>query len=68
LLRSTAGEGIDQIGQLKGRWDKFELMMESHELMVKEQVQCACFEYFCGTLNIESRSSWLYACCEKLLM
>lgn len=40
LLRSTAGEGIDQIGQLKGRWDKFELMMESHELMVKEQV---CF-------------------------
>ena len=38
LLRSVAGEGIEQIGQLKARWDKFELMMESHELMVKEQV------------------------------
>ena len=38
LLRSVAGGGVDQIGQLQARWDKFELMMESHELMVKEQV------------------------------
>lgn len=38
LLRSVAGEGIEQIGQLQARWDKFEIMMESHELMVKEQV------------------------------
>lgn len=38
LLRSTAGGGVDQIGTLKARWDKFEIMMESHELMVKEQV------------------------------
>lgn len=38
LLRSTAGEAIEQISQLKARWDKFELIMESHELMVKEQV------------------------------
>ena len=43
LLRSVAGEGIDQIGQLQSRWDKFELMMESHELMVKEQVGLVCF-------------------------
>lgn len=38
LLRSVAGGGVEQIGQLQARWDKFELMMESHELMVKEQV------------------------------
>jgi len=29
---------LEQIGQLQARWDKFELMMQSHELMVKEQV------------------------------
>ena len=38
LLRSVSGGGVDQLGQLQGRWDKFELMMESHQLMVKEQV------------------------------
>jgi len=38
LLRSVAGGGVEQIGQLQARWDKFELMMQSHELMVKEQV------------------------------
>ena len=38
LLRSVAGGGVEQIGQLQAKWDKFELMMESHELMVKEQV------------------------------
>jgi len=38
LLRSVSGGGVDQIGQLQARWDKFEMMMESHELMVKEQV------------------------------
>lgn len=38
LLRSVAGGGVEQIGQLMARWDKFELMLESHELMVKEQV------------------------------
>ena len=39
LLRSVAGGGVEQIGQLQARWDKFELMMQSHELMVKEQVR-----------------------------
>lgn len=41
LLRSVAGGGVEQIGQLQARWDKFEMMMESHELMVKEQVSKA---------------------------
>lgn len=38
LLRSVAGGGVEQISQLQARWDKFEMMMESHELMIKEQV------------------------------
>ena len=38
LLRSVAGGGVEQLSTLQGRWDKFELMMESHQLMVKEQV------------------------------
>ncbi|XP_076467409.1 LOW QUALITY PROTEIN: cytoplasmic dynein 2 heavy chain 1-like [Babylonia areolata] len=38
LLRSVAGGGVESLSQLQGRWDKFELMMESHQLMVKEQV------------------------------
>ena len=38
LLRSVAGGGVDSLGQLQAFWDKFELMMESHQLMVKEQV------------------------------
>ncbi|XP_067663541.1 cytoplasmic dynein 2 heavy chain 1-like isoform X1 [Haliotis asinina] len=39
LLRSVAGGGVESLSQLQGRWDKFELMMESHQLMVKEQVE-----------------------------
>ena len=38
LLRSVAGGGMEQLSQLQARWEKFEIMMESHELMVKEQV------------------------------
>ena len=38
LLRSVAGGGVEQLSTLQGRWDKFELMMESHQLMIKEQV------------------------------
>ncbi|XP_074620352.1 cytoplasmic dynein 2 heavy chain 1-like [Acropora palmata] len=48
LLRSVAGGGLEQIGQLQARWDKFELMMQSHELMVKEQVEVM-------KSNVESR-------------
>ena len=38
LLRTVAGGGVDSLNHLLARWDKFELMMESHQLMVKEQV------------------------------
>jgi len=38
LMRSVAGGGVEQMTNLQARWDKFELMMESHQLMVKEQV------------------------------
>ncbi|XP_069495113.1 cytoplasmic dynein 2 heavy chain 1 isoform X2 [Ambystoma mexicanum] len=38
LLRSVAGGGLESISNLRAKWDKFELMMESHQLMVKEQI------------------------------
>jgi dynein heavy chain 2 len=37
LLKSVAGTGVE-FAQVQGRWDKFDLMFESHELMIKEQV------------------------------
>lgn len=56
LLRSVAGGGLDTISSLRAKWDKFELVMESHQLMIKEQVQTHtsythththyCFVYF----------------------
>ncbi|XP_033632471.1 cytoplasmic dynein 2 heavy chain 1-like isoform X2 [Asterias rubens] len=48
LLRTVAGGGVDQLSQLQARWDKFEIMMESHELMVREQVEVM-------KSNVESR-------------
>uniref|UniRef100_A0A8D0H431 Cytoplasmic dynein 2 heavy chain 1 n=1 Tax=Sphenodon punctatus TaxID=8508 RepID=A0A8D0H431_SPHPU len=39
LFRTVAGGGIETISNLRATWDKFELMMESHQLMVKEQVE-----------------------------
>uniref|UniRef100_A0A3B4BEW0 Dynein cytoplasmic 2 heavy chain 1 n=1 Tax=Periophthalmus magnuspinnatus TaxID=409849 RepID=A0A3B4BEW0_9GOBI len=39
LLRSVAGAGLDSITALKAKWDKLELIMESHQLMIKEQVE-----------------------------
>ncbi|XP_057206860.1 cytoplasmic dynein 2 heavy chain 1 isoform X3 [Triplophysa rosa] len=39
LLRSVAGVGLDSISTLRAKWDKFELMMESHQLLIKEQVE-----------------------------
>ena len=38
LLRSVAGGGVEAIAQLRTKWDRFGLMLESHELMVKDQV------------------------------
>ncbi|MGH0159576.1 UNVERIFIED_CONTAM: hypothetical protein FKN15_075087 [Acipenser sinensis] len=48
LLRSVAGGGLEAISALRARWDKFELMMESHQLMIKEQVEVM-------KSNVESR-------------
>ncbi|XP_013392185.1 cytoplasmic dynein 2 heavy chain 1, partial [Lingula anatina] len=48
LLRTVAGGGVEQFGNLQARWDKFELMMESFQLMVKEQVEVM-------KSNVESR-------------
>ncbi|RXM28913.1 Cytoplasmic dynein 2 heavy chain 1 [Acipenser ruthenus] len=48
LLRSVAGGGLEAISALRARWDKFELMMESHQLMIKEQVELM-------KSNVESR-------------
>lgn len=33
-----AGGGVEQLEELRTRWDKFEIMMESHQLMIKDQV------------------------------
>ncbi|XP_034023634.1 cytoplasmic dynein 2 heavy chain 1 [Thalassophryne amazonica] len=38
LLRAVAGAGLDSLTSLKAKWDKLELVMESHQLMIKEQV------------------------------
>lgn len=38
LLRSVAGNGVETLNQVQQQWDKFELMLDSHQLMIKEQV------------------------------
>jgi len=37
LLKFVSGNGIDLSG-LKAKWDKLEMILQSHELMIKEQV------------------------------
>jgi dynein heavy chain 2 len=37
LLRQVAGAAVD-VAALVARWDKFDLMLDSHALMIKEQV------------------------------
>uniref|UniRef100_A0A1I7UMZ6 Cytoplasmic dynein 2 heavy chain 1 n=1 Tax=Caenorhabditis tropicalis TaxID=1561998 RepID=A0A1I7UMZ6_9PELO len=39
LLRSVAGQGMEQIDNLEQTWDKFELMLDSHQAVIKEQVE-----------------------------
>ncbi|CAI4230143.1 unnamed protein product [Auanema sp. JU1783] len=39
LLRSTAGSGVDQMTSLQNDWEKFEVMLDSHQMMIKDQVQ-----------------------------
>ena len=29
---------MDELSSLRTRWDKFEIMMESHKMMIKDQV------------------------------
>lgn len=38
LLRAVAGSGLDSLSSLRAKWDKLELVVESHQLMIKEQV------------------------------
>ena len=38
LLNSVAAGGVEQLNQLQSKWDKYDLMLESHELMIKGQV------------------------------
>lgn len=38
LLTSVAAEGNDQLSALSQKWDKLQLKVESHELMMKGQV------------------------------
>ncbi|KAJ3088912.1 Cytoplasmic dynein 2 heavy chain 1 [Quaeritorhiza haematococci] len=38
LLKSVAGVGVDML-HIQNKWSKLELMLESHELMIKEQVE-----------------------------
>ena len=33
-----AGGGVD-VASVQARWDKFELMLDSHTLMIKEQIE-----------------------------
>ncbi|KAG7479772.1 hypothetical protein JOB18_034928 [Solea senegalensis] len=39
LLRAVAGSSLDSLSSLRAKWDKLELVMESHQLMIKEQVE-----------------------------
>ena len=38
LLRSIAGNGVEQLASVMQQWEKFEMMFDSHQLMIKEQV------------------------------
>ena len=51
LLRSVAGGGVEQMGDLRSRWDKFELMMESHQLMIQDQVQPTHMDRSCHNVS-----------------
>ncbi|CAI8019648.1 Cytoplasmic dynein 2 heavy chain 1, partial [Geodia barretti] len=42
LLRSVAGGGMDELPELRTQWDKFEIMMESHQMMIRDQMQVMC--------------------------
>ncbi|KAM9801492.1 cytoplasmic dynein 2 heavy chain 1 [Neosynchiropus ocellatus] len=39
LLRAVSGTGVDSFSTLRAKWDKLELVMESHQLMIKDQME-----------------------------
>eukprot|EP00051_Salpingoeca_urceolata_P021875 m.349048 g.349048 ORF g.349048 m.349048 type:complete len:4259 (-) comp19881_c0_seq4:199-12975(-) len=57
LLRAVAGVGVD-LASTQARWDKFELMLDSHALMIKEQVEVM-------KAGVESRVEAFNAALEK---
>ncbi|MEJ1281076.1 hypothetical protein NN561_012023 [Cricetulus griseus] len=48
LLRTVAGGGVETVSSLRAKWDKFELMMESHQLMIKDQIIIPILKYIRG--------------------
>ncbi|KHJ97218.1 hypothetical protein OESDEN_02812 [Oesophagostomum dentatum] len=59
LLRSVAGSGVDQMSSLTQEWEKFETMLDSHQQMIKEQVEVL-------KLNVDTRVKALVDESEKL--
>jgi len=47
---------------LQARWDKFELMMESHQLMVKEQVLSYVVPHSISAVQIICLHAHTYYC------
>ncbi|VDM76119.1 unnamed protein product [Strongylus vulgaris] len=60
LLRSVAGSGVEQMGSLTQEWEKFELMLDTHQQMIKEQVEVL-------KSNVDTRVKSLNDESEKLL-
>ncbi len=52
LLRSVAGGGVEQLGELKTKWDKFEIMLESHQMMIKDQASTHSILFTQSDLNM----------------
>lgn len=38
LLRSVAGSAVEAASNVSQQWEKFEIMLDSHQIMIKEQV------------------------------
>lgn len=47
LLAQTSGSGVEKIVELTQKWEKLELMLEAHEMMVKGQVCFVVFSFSC---------------------
>uniref|UniRef100_A0A158PNV8 Cytoplasmic dynein 2 heavy chain 1 (inferred by orthology to a C. elegans protein) n=1 Tax=Anisakis simplex TaxID=6269 RepID=A0A158PNV8_ANISI len=60
LLRAVGGSGADQLVSVMQQWEKFELMLDSHQVMIKEQVNVL-------KLNVTKNIQVLNEEAEKLL-